>query len=493
MGVGQDPDVFMGYDPRVDMDVQLGPSANTNVQADPLFTWDPCIQDVFTSWFPEIQAQYPIAPAPAPAPVPVASLDTGGYLFSSALMDNESALSPERSAAAIVSESTQSLETSAAVIVGQSLQRLEKSVTANQKKRNSVTPEAVRACIQDRGWSFTRANSTTPQDIPSQAKFMDVLARMYLTLDKMKDKFMPTKARLSEYQAQLETPDSTRHDAAWRHYTKTTFEYFSQPTEHPISGNVVHGLYKKLTPNQVKLFSQMKATGDLIYAGTPLQISMESDPRQAVAYRKTSPVHASVTSFEDSYNIIVDAHVKKIQLPGADPHHGRDATFSIVSGISSTITKEVVFQFVQICPGCTVRSAKTSKARALGLQTQRLREAAAGGTPKCKRKRDAAIREMTDEPIAIGIQQSQLILHDGTMPQLVEIMDDSESNFSSQLSRSTYPESSTSNGEANDGLLAMKTQEYQQVTDYDLPQLGCFQSDPIDFTDDFAWVDSWEP
>ena len=110
-----------------------------------------------------------------------------------------------------------------AAIVNERLQKPEGPATVAQNKRDSVTAQAVSACIEERKWSLNNPNPFRIQNVPPPDDFVDILARMYLTSEKMKDKFMPTKARIMEYQAQLETPDNNRRDAAWRHYTKTTF------------------------------------------------------------------------------------------------------------------------------------------------------------------------------------------------------------------------------------------------------------------------------
>ena len=241
---------------------------------------------------------------------------------------------------------------------------------------DSVFPERVRACIIENNWSLNYPNRSGYQQVPSAEEYIDLLARMYLAHEKKRDKFMPTEARIREYQYQLETGDKHQRDSNWRFYTKKTFEYFPTPIKHEISNKVVFGLYKHLSIDDQHAFKLARENNLLEPASRDLKWE---EYGSMAKHEKAFFTQAPVTSLEDSYNIILEAHVKLTQNLGRDIHYGRDSTFRRISAISCSITKDVVFQFVKHCPGCAPRNNICSRARARAVKTQRQRQLTNGG------------------------------------------------------------------------------------------------------------------
>jgi hypothetical protein len=169
--------------------------------------------------------------------------------------------------------------------------------------------------VRKRGWSLNNPNKQGYQDVPSAENFFRVVTKMYLASSKMKDKFMPTQARLDEYVAQLTDPDRAQHDAARRHYTRHTFEYFSQSTHHPETCKSVLGLYKTVSQRR------QKACREAIRRGYPVPVTGPLDwmrYEQMSEYEKTFFTQVPMTAFEDSYNLLLDAHVGQEDKS----HHG---------------------------------------------------------------------------------------------------------------------------------------------------------------------------
>lgn len=279
-----------------------------------------------------------------------------------------------------------------ATIALERLQRLTDLGKPDVGNLNSIDPERVLECISTHEWCLNNPNSFGYENIPPTDNFVDLLARIYLTSGKMKDKFMPTQARLQEYQDQLANPDRNRRDAGWRHYTKTTFDYYPQPTKHKHSRKLVHGLYKKLSPADEEVCKDAHESGVAVPAAYALNWEKFSDMS---AYEKVVFSQVPMTPFEDSYNIILDAHVKANHKEGEDPHYGRDATYRRVTSRSCSITKDIVFKFVQNCPGCSRRTERCVRSRAIGIQTQRQNEAEGGN-----RRKNADHNEARAQPVA---------------------------------------------------------------------------------------------
>ena len=256
------------------------------------------------------------------------------------------------------------------------------------KNLHSVSSAAIYDCITKREWRLNNPNEKGYEDVPSAENFVDLVARIYLTSTKMKDKFMPTQARLDEYVAQLTNPDPTRHDAGWRHYTKRTFEYFPQPTQHLHSRKSVLGLYTRLSTNAQNACKNARDCG---YAVPPTMPDDWTRVSKMTEYEKGVFTQVPMTPFEDSYNLLLDAHVGE----KVDGHYGRDATYHRICALSSSITKELAHQFVQNCPKCKGRNETCHKARMKGIQTERdnkAKEAASGSqiTKKSNKKKDSA-------------------------------------------------------------------------------------------------------
>ena len=259
---------------------------------------------------------------------------------------------------------------------GQRRQRLSARGRIDPQNLRLVAPEKVRACINEQQWRLIEPNKSGYQQIPSAEEYIDLLTRIYLTYDKKRDKFMPTQAKIEEYQRQLETRDKSQRDASWRFYTRNTFEYFPILTEHETSHKKVLGLYKSLSKDDVLAFKEARVNG--LAEPTDRDLRWE-DYASMDKHEKAFFTQAPVTSLEDSYNIILEAHVKAAQIPGDNIHYGRDATFRRITALSCSITKDVVFLFVQNCPGCSSRNKKCAAARAVAIQTQRRRRSMNGG------------------------------------------------------------------------------------------------------------------
>jgi hypothetical protein len=236
---------------------------------------------------------------------------------------------------------------------------------------NAVLPinlpiDEVNTCIVEHGWRFNNPNPFGYPNVTSPENFIDGLARMYLTTSKMKDKFMPTQERLSQYINQLENPDPAQGDAAWRYYTRTNFEYFPQPVFHPVSQRLVHGLYKKLSKKDAELCNKVHS-----WNLNGVEPANKQRFKVLEAYEKVISCQAQVSPFEESYNIILAAHVERREDNSHNTHHGRDTTYRRATQLSSSITKEVVNRFLQYCPNCAERIEMCSKARDKAIQNQK--------------------------------------------------------------------------------------------------------------------------
>lgn len=232
-------------------------------------------------------------------------------------------------------------------------ERSQRSQHKSLLELHKITAENVHRCIESLEWRLNSPNKYQFKDVTSPECYIDILARMYIASNKMRDKFMPTQKRLEEYVSQLTNPDPHRRDACWRHYTKTMFEYFPDPVCHAESRKLVHGLYKRLS------VEERTACNLAIRSPVP-----EVGPPDWARYDKMEPYlkvlfkQVPITPFEDSYNLLLLAHVKST----SETHYGRDATFRRVTALSGSITKDTAHQFVQNCPGCAPRIQKCSKA-----------------------------------------------------------------------------------------------------------------------------------
>jgi hypothetical protein len=162
-------------------------------------------------------------------------------------------------------------------------------------------------------------------------------------------------------------------DAQWRFWAKDNLEWFDYPQDHPHSRKRVCGLYKKST--QAKAGTPRKRrksnTPNSIdtNTNTPLDFEIGLETKHEIKHDEELYKHPCVIAFEETYGIIINCHLKE-----NGEHLGRDATFFACQRETTSITKEMVVDFIDNCRGCEARLIAAKKGRSKGLEVEKERK-----------------------------------------------------------------------------------------------------------------------
>jgi len=169
------------------------------------------------------------------------------------------------------------------------------------------------------------------------------------------DKYMPRQERLDAIMSHkcfgdvnpprnfMGEPGTSSKQCAWNHDVGENYQWVLNPTHfNGFRHRGIPGIYHFTFANQM------------------------ADRRA-----KTPKTYSPQTPVEDAYNIILQHHVKDGR------HRGRDATYGPISKVTACITKELVSDFCNNCPGCKDRV----QASQVGHQKRK-----EDGTEGCKKK-----------------------------------------------------------------------------------------------------------